>query len=47
MAYEEYEDWYENFNELRDVVQNVIEALEDGDINFEEAVEKLKAAAVK
>lgn len=38
------ENWREDFLDLRLAVTQIIDGLENGDINFEEAVEKLKEA---
>lgn len=42
MGYSEELEMSQHYWRLRTVVEDVIEGVESGDINFEEAIEKLK-----
>ena len=39
-----YTDYYEDFCKLRNTVEDIIEGVKSGDINFEAAIEKLEEA---
>ena len=39
-----YTDYYEDFCKLRNTVEDIIEGVKSGDMNFEAAIEKLEEA---